>query len=337
MLASVVYATLVRVGYAEWDNALRAGSCRPSDDTLAKAAGATAVAASLPAVPFYLDEAADLGMAGLHDCLFWKFRLRNNNSLDIDFDTSMPPNLAEHLSDVLVLRALRRHPNRVFNPARAVVHVVGIMPVLSGAVTRHFPQCANPTGGPAYKAHRARMQIATDALQRRLAALPASTRRVYVIVSSYNHLQVPLAALISAHPDRFVVAAAERIFCWSKRHPVPDETCLVIPYVASRQLDLAARAPCAAGGADRNVSFAFAGNFDRMKRGKYRGDALMAIAAHAPGAEIRHHNFKFDATADQRTGLVERTTELLLRTRHCAAPEGDTCTSRRIFDALAAG
>ena len=55
-------------------------------------------------------------------------------------------------------------------------------------------------------------------------------------------------------------------------------------------------------------------------------------------AEIREHDFRDDQpTAAERAGLVARTTELLLRSHHCAVPEGDTCTSRRVFDALAAG
>ena len=110
---------------------------------------------------------------------------------------------------------------------------------------------------------------------------------------------------------------------------------IIIPYVATHVIDQAAQNPdnlCNAS--TRTISFYFAGDLIRTDQGHYRKDVLNAMASQGSDAQVLHRRFR-SVTDYHQMALEYR--DNLLRSRYCLVPAGDTPTSRRLFDALAAG
>ena len=254
-------------------------------------------------------------------------------------DEKLPPHQAEHLADLLLLRALRRHPSRVSDPTAARVHFTGLTPSTSSFLGNASCAGLNST-------HEVRMTRAATALARRFR-WPSRTGVVYVLPSTYWNCKAVLTgamlALMQAHPQRFFYATEGAYTCVEAgpvdfRSLLGGERIIALPYVASALLDAAAareNATCGAAAlARRNTSFFFAGQLRRNSEGALRAGALRALGAGDGSALI------VDASASRRApeaSSVSWYAERMLSARYCLVPAGDTPSSRRLFDALAAG
>jgi len=121
----------------------------------------------------------------------------------------------------------------------------------------------------------------------------------------------------------------------------------IVPYKATSWLEDIAFNP------NRNVSFYFAGNMNRNRHGVLRTQIRWMKR---PGAEIIDNDFR-EEVRNETTGYdgkkievdlwtsyiqnsikkSKRNSESVKRTRFCLIPVGDTATSRRLFDSMAAG
>ena len=110
---------------------------------------------------------------------------------------------------------------------------------------------------------------------------------------------------------------------------------IILPYVATHGIDQAAQNPsdiCRAS--TRSVSFFFAGNLGRTEEGRLRTTVLRAMASQSSDAVVKDSEFS-DITNYTRMALDY--TNNLHRSQYCLVPAVDSPTSRRLFDALAAG
>jgi len=121
----------------------------------------------------------------------------------------------------------------------------------------------------------------------------------------------------------------------------------IVPYKATSWLEDIKFNP------KRNVSFYFAGNMNRNRHGVLRTQIRWMDR---PGAEIIDNDFRQDVreettgydgkkvAVDLWTSYIQnsikkskRNAESVKRSRFCLIPVGDTATSRRLFDSMAAG
>jgi hypothetical protein len=82
---------------------------------------------------------------------------------------------------------------------------------------------------------------------------------------------------------------------------------------------------------NRMVGFTFRGLMGRRHEGKGRG-VLQSLASHLESADIRNVSFK-----RYSPNMTSDTAKAYLNSNFCFVPAGDTPTSRRLFDAVAAG
>lgn len=250
----------------------------------------------------------------------------------------------QHLGELHLLQQLKHHPARVFDQDKAPLHFTGIMPLVS-------QMCHDGD-------HDERMEAAARALRHEFAGLEDSDPRVYVVISSYWDLQTalgPLADLMTTPIGRKRLLIGTSDIKWATPlHDLPSSMHIPhdsswrayhrhdlrpnwfsVPYVASYLLDQAARRPeetCQAS--DRKKSFMFAGSFGRSGRGRYRATVLSAMSEAATNEEVVKSDGKEHRTSHE---TVRQYAARQLRARFCLVPLGDSATSRRLFDAMAAG
>ena len=284
---------------------------------------------------FYLDESAGLSFAEVESCLKRTFQLTFPG---LDSYDNMIPNHAEHLADLMVLWQLRSHPWRTNDSSAAIVHVTGVLPFASFLASTRVPDCM------ALGSHTDRMRSAAETLQRKLTSLQGhpQTRRIYVIVNTdwecTDTLGKPMLDFLSSNLGREHVYYATSDMGFASKncrgHNIAGNS-IIIPYVATHVIDQAAQNPdnlCNAS--TRTISFYFAGDLIRTDQGHYRKDVLNAMASQGSDAQVLHRRFR-SVTDYHQMALEYR--DNLLRSRYCLVPAGDTPTSRRLFDALAAG
>ncbi|KAG8468695.1 hypothetical protein KFE25_013778 [Diacronema lutheri] len=230
------------------------GACMPTDRDVRKHAPGRSWRVPLPErTPFFLDEGPGLEMRAVHACLDEELaRAQERAPEPRYFDDILPPNKAAYLSDLLVLRALRAHPQRVLDPTTAALHFTGVTPHAS--LVANFSCLARTR-----TTHEQRMRLAAAALREKAAlAARMGSRTLYVIMHpswNWRAIGTELRALLREpeHRERFVVVTGDRTYAAriSRAHA---EAAVLVPYVASARLDQLARAehfaiaPCARGG-----------------------------------------------------------------------------------------
>lgn len=318
-----------------------AGACMPSDKDVRKHGSARARAHTPQ--PFHLDEGPWLEMAAVHDCLDAQLA-RTQPSADgagarASFDDILPPNKAAYLSDLLLLRALRSHPQRVLDPSAAALHFTGLTPHAS--LVANY-SCAERTG----ETHEQRMRRAASALRAKAErASRAGEQGVIVLMHpswNWRALGADVRELLRerAHQGRFVLATGDRTYAAHFSSALRDSA-VIVPYTASSRLDELARRerdePYAAGA--RPISCYFVGNMHRQRgEGKVRFRAVEGFARGAPGGKYVDRVFRRQNVhgLSFRQMAVE-CAEDMRAARFCLAPAGDVPTSRRLPDAMAAG
>jgi len=255
--------------------------------------------------------------------------LESDSPLSVDdVDLKVMPNEAEHLTDLWLLKKLRDHPSRTMNLADASLHVVGA-PLFASFVASSKGRC----GLEADHAFRASGVAAA------LEALPAFQRcngcDFLFINSSPAFRQIighELMRLLRQAP--VLVATADRHYHAKRASFWPEPwRVLIIPYKAHFKTE---EASARVDDARRSVTYMFHGNLGRRNSGSAR-PVLSSIAQDLPNFSLRNQDFKLFRTSAEFEATSLSTAKTYRRSSFCLVPAGDSPTSRRLYDALAAG
>jgi hypothetical protein len=332
--------------------------CAPSPDRVNALAGLLPSLRCSDSMPFYLDESDEFSMSEIHTCygLATGIPINNPDGGELHVDDHVDNDQAQHMADFHLLQQLRIHPMRTLDPNAASIHFTGITPALS-YFCKH-----DHTPAALYKSdrcrelskkeqHAERMKAATVKLEKLVKGLSSEVKRVYVIVSSYwasvECLTDPLVSLMESPVGKRRILFASSDLTWAQRNCNLYANFVTIPYVASYRMDDAAResgaASCAASA--RDIDFFFAGTFQRCgghcdsNEGGLRGNVIRAMRSESNRSliiDLLDVDLMYAQGAD-----AQRESELyaqrMLRSRFCLVAAGDTKTSRRLFEALAAG
>jgi hypothetical protein len=300
---------------------------------------------------FFLLEEGAFNFSSIITCFSRAVQLPKGVDYEDRWDSRVLPNVAEHLTELAALRAFRVHPARVYSLADADVKVVGHVGFLSYAASKlkNWP-CGNIQG------HMRRMNGVALALLS-MPEFRATGGTDFVRVSTYWNQSKALGdALDKALSNPGLTGDLDF-------QPLDSlvETAVVIPYLPHFLLERSAAgvadAPSRASPA--TVSHMFRGNMHRKAAGSYR-IMLQNLAKSWPLSEVKdsqfdswesknskhHHKKVLKKVNGKWTDLTppvvknwpsETTARLYLHSKMCLVPAGDTATSRRLFDALAAG
>ena len=280
------------------------GGCACSRDPLPK---------PRDAVRFFLDE------EGLFD--FSDLRLPAKDS------DSLPIHQAEHLTDFSLVNALRSHPQRTREQNTATVHVIGALPFTSWV--QQQPE-----------EHAGRMRdMATRLAQtpRYLAGVP------FVLVMSHWNVQGILGPeLLEVMRRGCAILATSDSHFPDLAGPLRWLSTLVLPYRAHHLAEAAAFAD-GTEQTQRPISFMFHGETAPKSRWPALRQTLLKILHKLPNTNVSGSAVanggapQRGATTPEQALAASRSVVTMLSTSVCAVPEGDTWTSRRLFEALATG
>jgi len=215
--------------------------------------------------PFYLDEDGALSFRELEKCFLEAY----GASMDSDFVevvgtfSNKDAGTVEHLTDVAMLHALRAHPARTWDKEAALVHVTGLLPVLS-----HLSDadCKLQWTRQPEAAHVQRMEQAADTLEQRILSLGANgPPRIWVVFGSFYNTEwmLPermLSLMSSPLGRRHIVQATQDLAFSADPHPYLLPNHVTIPYLPTYQLARPSSQPASAARAmcdpaHRNHSF----------------------------------------------------------------------------------
>lgn len=235
---------------------------------------------------------------------------RNHNGTDIWSDERM--DTVQDTGELWLFRALSQHPNRTLDPEEADLFYV---PAFLATSYRMKHSCGF--------SHYERMLDITDALTR----MPYWDRH-----QGADHLFScgwwrcgdalrPLRNLLRVH-EASILSIMERVKWWTGwRCP---ERLVTHPYVANHEVTKKfTNTPFS----ERSTSFFFVG-CSRWRAVRSNINVLKILDG--TYIYIKHNCKKFTVGADAYA-------EMIMDSRFCLIPRGDTYTSRRLFDAVAAG
>ena len=265
----------------------------------------------------------------LHDQGAFDFEGLRPNSGKID--AAMEINRAEHFTDFFVIDALRNHPQRVFQPHLANVHILAVLPFSSWVLQP--------------KLHRRRMKAVANQLARTphyLAGAP------FVMVMSYwdvsgvlgqdlleamSEGNTILATSDSTYPD--LMPAGHR----GKKPGGRAEwlKTLVLPYRAHHVTERSAfRADQLWD--SRPTSFMFHGWSGRSTRWPLLRERMVETLQRLQNTNVSLLDQRaLGGSMSDQSDATAASARAMLENSVCLVPEGDTWTTRRLFDGLAAG
>jgi len=293
------------------------------------------------AFEFYLYDTGAFDMSRVVTC-FWD-AIGAKPGVD-DLDEHLMPNVSEHLTDFWLLKHLKDHPARTLDRNRASLHIVGA-PILTSFAAASLP--GSPCGDMA--GHRDRTAAVAQALR---------DNKQYQQSEGSNFLFINTGPFICSTfgPDIMalirestpILATADKEYSNIARIPELQENSILIPYkahyvvendvwqsVQRNSIPSAPYAPSHKKRPLREVSFMFHGRLERGNGGAARS-AILELGDRLQGSSMRDVSFS-DFTPDEFKALSRETAGTYLNSSFCLIPVGDTPTSRRLFDALAAG
>lgn len=292
-----------------------------------------------------------------------------------EIDLHVLPLDAEHSTDFRIMYRMATHPARTLDPDEAAFHVVGaplntvfLAYNLAGSPCgdgfelrrREHELAVTLQGLKQWREHPQRfLWIDTDwRVQRaygdellgmmRLGSILASADRVIarqyagvnrsVVLPYKTHFLLDRAArdYVSRHVAQSNVSQSLRYksafnITETEMQELVEQRRLERPYsfhvITNDQADF--------GDEHRDTTFTFHGKLDRTLEGSMRG-ILKNLTASTPNASVRDVDFK-NYTVEQFAAISLYTAQTMLKSRFCLVPAGDTPSSRRLFDALAAG
>ena len=269
-------------------------------------------------------------------------------------DVALPVGNAQHLVELQLMPALERHPLRTHEPERAELHVIGTMPFASSVLSQ-------AQGDP--EGHARRMQSFAAELMR-CEPFVGRDRPFLLIHSSMNTNLMGRAALRALIRGDLVVASADPMFALDARYGglVPPDFArsvqrgVTIPYLAhhyAREASPGAGPPTSSrsgimfhGGVSRRdfglrpAVLELLRKMDSRKTDSRRtgngADSASRIRVDLRVGEMSRGNqsalhLAFDLPTYAASGHAYKAASM------CIVPAGDTPSSRRLFDSLAAG
>lgn len=282
--------------------------------------------AKTPALKFYMYDDGAFNLTATMDCFF----AQTNGTLGHDeMDYHVPPQTAQHMTDYWLLELMRNHPSRTSNPEEADLFVVGA-PLMSSWFAAHLHgRCEH------LKQHFERADRVYDALQKSpYWARSGGRDHFFINTSPWGHLELSTHGPGGLYDMMFGKGAGNVIYATADRNYRGLElykNAMVVPYKAHYLLDK----PGQPRTNEREVAITFHGD---MGRGTGFRSRIPGLAGGIPGASIRDtrvtHGY---IPMDELRGYIENTAMTYLNSSFCFVPAGDTPTSRRLFDSLAAG
>lgn len=308
---------------------------------------------------FYLHDDGALNFEKEVACVAKHFNISNNPTGGareqkwghLNWDTggsTLNVNYAEYLGEVDILRDMRNHPMRSMDPMSAKIHILGfpaLLAFLASSDDHVEPRanCKNSETADAKKKYRGcapclKSQTAikeAGAEARRRVELYAHA--AFVLVFTYWDTRVIklFASSFGNDHDRVFRATSDPFFVQGAS--IDPLHTIIVPYRSNYELD-ADLSQQTMQGRIRNKSsaFFFAGTFKRHDvhggEGAFRGQTMRAMQ-HPGGVLINRAISKTPLTET----IAQETMLNFHRSAFCLAPTGDTATSRRVFEALAAG
>lgn len=243
-----------------------------------------------------------------------------------NLDMRVLPNVAEHTTDVYMLEQLRRHPGRVHERDDADIQIIGS----ALGTSYHASQLPGFPCGRA-NVHERRVERLLDELDE----MKAGSFFLLIDTDWYWENRVLSPRFVSLMRSRHMMLATVDRDIADYGHLAFADT-VIIPYKAHFRLDR--RAHWSAGHRTndlRSTSFTFHGTMSRHGTGEWRG-VMQTISDGLPNTSIKDIEFN-DWDAEEFSKITDMTANKLLDSAFCFVPAGDTASSRRLFDALAAG
>mmetsp|Transcript_19345 Transcript_19345/g.42208 ORF Transcript_19345/g.42208 Transcript_19345/m.42208 type:complete len:699 (-) Transcript_19345:41-2137(-) len=276
-------------------------------------------------VKFFLHETGVFNFSKATNCFIKA--LGANPGVD-DFDSRVRPNIAEHLGEMWLLQRLREHPSRTMDMDEAQVHVVGI-PVF---VSKKSSELGNKGQCGGKVAHQRRMKRILEVLP----AMPHFQRsqgRNFFFFTTHWDVQhsftEELLSFLDAHKVMIGTADSDYI----RWYPYPNIQKIILPYKVHSLLEASALDEPITPPSLPSVSFTFHGDMLRRHDGQQR-DILATFAELLPNTNIVNSTFSLVADYAKQ---CSHTASIVKESRFCFVPAGDSPTSRRLFDAVAAG
>ena len=295
---------------------------------------------------FYLHET---GAFDLGDTVACYLRAINSTLSIDDMDERLTPDDAEHLTDLWLANRLRRHPQRTHDADEAELHIVGAPLATSwraaaqgiGAERMPHHQALHAQCG-GYRAHADRMDRIASELERMPAFQRHHGRDFLVAITHYNPVRIlgrRLLAMLQAGPSW--MATADKDFRELRTLRPHSDGVVVLPYKAHYMLEAAAWRKARTAAFVPSLDFMFHGCTSRTSvEGSLRG-SFLSMLRELPATSLTGLSDSCDytyASDFERTRQASRqTAAAFLNSSYCFVLPGDTPTSRRLFDSVAAG
>jgi len=228
------------------------------------------------------------------------------------------PDSAEHMVDIWMLEQLRKHPNRIWKPADAKLHIVGF-PIFNSYAGGRFWKCGS---------HEERIAQLVDRMTTNKFYRKSQGKDFVIIATAPNALGVFTEPLLNLALDgRVIVATADKDYPSVKK--IPNK--VVIPYKSMHPVEANAWNGTIPMAAQRKQTFMFHGDVQKGKRA-----VLHEIGKGLEFSDIQNHDFQ-NMGMNGFKKVVETSVAAYQNTKFCIVAEGSTPTSRRLFDSLASG
>ncbi|CAB1105808.1 unnamed protein product [Ectocarpus sp. CCAP 1310/34] len=225
--------------------------------------------------------------------------------------------MAQDMGEIWLHRAMLAHPWRVLNPEEADLFYVPMYPVLSMKLG------SNRCGG---KTHDELINTSVEYLALSSVYFRRFGGADHVLVCAWWNCRGVLGPKPRMLLRRTVVGINEKILGWTRWGCGLDKM-VTIPYTASSVLTTSDMIGGRAA-EDRDIPFFFVGT----ARSRPERQNLDVVTGMAEGSVIMLGNHQSDWGMNSTQYAAH-----ISRSRFCFCPRGDTESSRRIFDAVAAG
>jgi len=261
-------------------------------------------------------------------------------------DDVLPVDMAQHLFEYPLLRALRTHPQRTLSAGDAEVHVIGAMPFVSWALA-DLGICLGDCSNGSLAEHQTRMHGVAEALRsnRYWNASRQQGTPFVLIVGHYSHYRHITESLTQElRRGNAMLAVSDPMH--GKQMPAPKGSPLrglvshgiTMPYWAH------AHAAYVDGNRAERAGLMFHGGVGRHDYGTR--DRLVRVMRllqeRGDPVDLRLAEFTRGGGADKETlhgarrAAYQASGRAFLNASLCPSPAGDTTTSRRLFDAMSA-
>ena len=290
------------------------------------------------------------------------------------FDDILEPEHAGALADYHLYPQWSVHKRRTTDLSKAKLHVLNAPIFASYVATSNFPECRN-AGNKTHFQRVVAVTNAIEEILASVPS-DAYILFVYAYWSVWQIKRRPpgfdpiwgsanrfrdLRQAIARHADRFVIATTDmdylagftadfafhecaRLNHGMKNNPFSSKTlrAVVLPYVANGWLERQAHLRISTcdvelSKATRNVSVIFHGSTARRNRGSFRSVVVQGVKRRIGDSADVQDNSVQTMVRSAALSATKMTAKSMLKSRFCLSPEGDTLTSRRPYDALAAG